>query len=102
MGGLITASAMVLLYIAFDTRTVRQIIPVDFRLLGASGVLIALLTGAFPLLLGESFLTHQSITVYLPLIGKTHLATALLFDIGVFFTVVGTTMTIITSISEDE
>lgn len=102
VGGLVTASAMVLLYIAFDTRTVRQIIPVDFRLLGASGVLIAVLTGAFPLLLGESFLTHNALTIYLPFLGKTHLATAILFDIGVFCAVVGTTMTIITSISEDE
>ena len=102
IGGLITASAMVLLYIAFDARSVRDIIPVDFRVLGAFGVLIAMLTGAGSFLFDVPFLTQTFSYVELPLLGKTELTTAVIFDLGVYFAVIGTTMTIIMSISEDE
>lgn len=102
IGGLITASAMVLLYIAFDAQSVRDIIPVDFKVLGAFGVLIAMLTGAGSFLFDVPFLTQTFSYVELPLLGKTELATAVLFDLGVYFAVIGTTMTIIMSISEDE
>lgn len=102
VGGLATASGMVLLYLTFDAKTVRQIIPVNFRFVGAIGVLLAVLTGAVPALMGKAFLTHQAAHVTLPVFGETLLATAVLFDIGVFLAVIGTAMTIITSISEDE
>ena len=102
VGGLVTASAIVLLYIAFDAQTVRDILPIDFKLLGAFGIIIAVLTGSASLLYGMPFLTQSMTHLHLPLFGDVELASALLFDIGVYFAVVGTTMTIITSISEDE
>lgn len=102
VGGLVTASGLVLLYLAFDAKTVRQIIPLNFRIVGACGVLVSVLTGAIPALIGDPFLTHEATYATLPVFGETHLATAVLFDIGVFLAVVGTAMTIITSISEDE
>lgn len=102
IGGLVTASALVLLYIAFDAQTVRESLPVDFKLTGAVGVLISVLTAASSLLSDEPFLTQKHGMVHLPLIGETELASALVFDIGVYLAVVGTTMTIIKSISEDE
>lgn len=102
VGGLITASAIVLLFIAFDAPTVREFLPLDFKLLGAFGVLIAVMTGAGSLIFNVPFLTQTSVHAALPIFGKTELATAVLFDLGVYFAVVGTTMTIILSISEDE
>lgn len=102
IGGLITASALVLLYIAFDAQTVRETIPIDFKLLGAFGVLMAILTGSGALLFDAPFLTQNFSRIPLPLFGETELATAVLFDLGVYFAVIGTTMTIIMSISEDE
>jgi monovalent cation:proton antiporter len=102
VGGLVTASAIVLLYIAFDAQTVRDILPIDFKLLGAFGIIIAVLTGSASLLFGMPFLTQSMTHVHLPIFGDVELASALLFDIGVYFAVVGTAMTIITSISEDE
>src|SRR5690606_16645827 len=100
--GLTIATAFVLLYIAYDTQTVRYIIPIDFKILGASGVLIAVLTGSLSLLGGNPILTQTTSDVHLPRVGDLHLATAVLFDIGVFLAVIGTAMTIIKSISEDE
>lgn len=102
IGGLITASALVLLYIAFDLQSVRDILPVDFKKLAAIGVLVAVLTGVGSLVLDVPFLTQVYEYRELPFLGKTPLSSALIFDLGVYMTVVGTTMTIITSISEDD
>jgi len=101
IGGLITSSALVLLYIAFDLQSVRDVIPVDFKQLAAIGVIVAVLTGTASFVFDVPFLTQSFTYVNLPLLGKTELATAVVFDLGVYMAVVGTTMTIITSISED-
>jgi monovalent cation:proton antiporter len=102
IGGLITASAFTLLYLAFDVETVRDIIPLDFKIVGAIGVMLALLTGLASIFFGDNFLFQYYEYVNLPLLGKTGLGTAFVFDLGVYMAVVGTTMTIIRSISEDE
>ncbi len=101
IGGLITASALMLLYIAFDAETIQDIIPVDFKIVGAIGVLMALATGIGSVVANEPFLTQVYGYVDLPLLGKTGVGTAMVFDIGVYLAVIGTTMTIIRSISED-
>jgi len=101
IGGLITASALLLLYIAFNAQTVLEILPMNFRMLGAAGLLLAVLTGAGSFLFDVPFLTQKYSYVNLPLFGERGFATAVLFDLGVYCAVVGTTMTIIQSISED-
>ncbi|GIQ69101.1 Na(+)/H(+) antiporter subunit B [Xylanibacillus composti] len=101
IGGLITASSLVLLYMAFDVQTVRKIVPFDFKRVGAIGVIIALLTGTSALLFGAPFLFQTFSYVDLPVFGTRELATAVLFDLGVYFAVIGTAITIILSISED-
>ncbi|MCM3634191.1 MULTISPECIES: monovalent cation/H+ antiporter subunit B [Paenibacillus] len=102
IGGLITASALVLLYIAFDLQTVQEVFPVDYKKLAATGVLVSVLTGVGSLVLGVPFLSQTFKYVELPFLGNTELTTAMIFDLGVYMCVVGTTMTIITSISEDD
>ena len=102
VGGLITASAIVLLLIAFDLKTVKTLIPFNFMYVVAVGLMLALLTAAYPMLLEKPFFTHFFDYFYIPLIGKTSLHTAALFDLGVFLVVVGVTMTIIQTIGEDE
>lgn len=101
IGGLITASAIVLLLMAFDVKTVRDNLPVDFKLVGAAGILIMILSGAASMLFGEAFLFQTFTEVDLPVFGPTELATAVLFDVGVYLAVAGTALTIILSISED-
>lgn len=102
IGGLITASAIVLLYIAFDEPSVREIIRLDFKLIGTVGVLLAIGTATASIFFGQPFLTSATVQVTLPVIGEITLGSALLFDIGVYLTVIGTTLTIISSISKDE
>ncbi|RUL46940.1 MULTISPECIES: Na(+)/H(+) antiporter subunit B [Lysinibacillus] len=102
VGGLVTASAIVLLVIAFDIKTVQSIIPINYLSLVAVGLIIAGGTAAFSMFMNEPFFTHYFDYFYLPLIGKTSLHTAALFDLGVYLVVVGVTMTIIQTIGEDE
>lgn len=102
IGGLITASALVLLAVAFGLETMRNIVSIDFRLLIAAGLLIAFLTGLGSLVFDAPFLSHAFGHFTLPVLGEVELATAVLFDLGVYLTVVGVTMTIILSIGGDK
>lgn len=102
VGGLVTAGAIVLLLIAFDIKTVKKILPINYIKVAAFGLLIAVLTGIGSFFFGVPFLSHTHGHVHLPLLGDSHLATAVLFDLGVYFVVVGITMTIILTIGETE
>ncbi|WLR55766.1 Na(+)/H(+) antiporter subunit B [Mesobacillus subterraneus] len=102
IGGLMTSGAIVLLLLAFDIKTVKMILPFDYIKVVAVGLLIAIGTGAGALFFNKPFLTHAYTYAYLPLLGKTSLHTAVLFDTGVFLVVIGVTMTIIQTIGESE
>lgn len=102
IGGLMTSSAIVLLLLAYDLKTVRKALPINFIYVAAAGLLIAILTGVGSFLFQVPFLSHAFEYFQLPILGKTELATAVLFDIGVYLVVVGITMTIIQTIGEKE
>ncbi|HSJ38842.1 MAG TPA: Na(+)/H(+) antiporter subunit B [Planococcus sp. (in: firmicutes)] len=102
IGGLLTASAIVLLMLAFDIETVKKIIPVNYVVMSAIGLLLALATASASILFNVPFFTHAFDYYDLPLFGDTSLHSALLFDVGVYLVVVGVTMTIIQTIGEDE
>ena len=89
IAGLITAVALILLQVAYGQRWVQTRMGVRFPNLAASGVLIATATGLVSLLLGYPFLTSAFGHFNLPLIGEIELASAMLFDLGVYLTVVG-------------
>ncbi|MGO4887269.1 Na(+)/H(+) antiporter subunit B [Anaerobacillus sp. MEB173] len=102
IGGLMTAGAIVLLLLAFDLKTVKKILPFDYKKIIAIGLVFAVGTGAGSFFFGVPFLTQTFDYFNLPLLGKTELATALLFDIGVYLVVIAVTLTIIQTIGEDE
>jgi multicomponent K+:H+ antiporter subunit A len=52
------------------------------------------------LLFGHSFLTSAFDHFHLPLIGEFELATAMLFDLGVYLVVVGATLLILSNIGQ--
>ncbi len=102
IGGLGVASALTLLFLAFDIESVRENMPIDFKVLAAVGVLIAILTGMGGVFFSQPFLSQTFGYFDLPIFGETELATAVLFDLGVAMAVIGTAVTIILSISEDQ
>ncbi|WP_062109445.1 Na(+)/H(+) antiporter subunit B [Bacillus niameyensis] len=102
VGGLLTSGAIVLLLLAFDVKTVKKSLPINYRLMIAVGLLFAIGTAVGSFLFNVPLLTHAFGYFTLPLLGKTSLHTAVLFDIGVYLCVVGATMTIIETIGVSE
>lgn len=102
IGGLMTTSAILLMYLSFDMKTLKKAIPFDFTKLIGVGLLLAALTGVVSMVLGYPFLTHFFDYFQLPVLGEAELTTALPFDFGVYFVVVGAALTIILTIAEDD
>ncbi|WP_404406275.1 Na(+)/H(+) antiporter subunit B [Jeotgalibacillus malaysiensis] len=101
IGGLTLSSAIVLLYVSFDMETVNRGLPVDFKMVAAAGVLLAVFSGMGSLLFGAPFLSQAFAYFDLPLLGETELATVVLFEAGIALGVVGVVMMILVSIGGD-
>ncbi|MFN3580029.1 MAG: monovalent cation/H+ antiporter subunit A [Pseudomonas sp.] len=100
IAGLITAVALILQYMASGEKWTTERWGVNYHYLAASGVIIAGLTGLGSLVLGYPFLTSSFTHVLIPLVGDIELATALLFDLGVYLTVVGATLLILANLGK--
>lgn len=101
VGGLTTSAAILLMYMSYGEKNVERILPINYIYLVPLGLLIATLTGLGALLFNAPFLTHVLYSVYIPFFGFIPIGTALFFDIGVYVTVLGTTMSIILTIADD-
>ena len=99
VAGLVLSVALLLQYIISGTQWVEAHMPLRLRRWIAMGLLTVLATGLASLLWGYPFLTSHTAHWKLPLIGDIHIASAIFFDIGVFFLVVGSTLLILTSIA---
>ncbi|MFP4262887.1 MAG: monovalent cation/H+ antiporter subunit A [Halomonas sp.] len=100
IAGLITAVALTLQYMAGGLVWAQQRMLTAFRPLIGAGVLIAIVTGLGSWLFGFPFLTSAHGHLNLPLIGEFELATAMLFDLGVYATVVGATLLILANLGK--
>jgi multicomponent K+:H+ antiporter subunit A len=98
IAGLVTAVALVIQCMADGIENTRQRIGTGGAALIGAGILIAGLTGAASWLFDAPFLTSAHGYPELPLIGKLPLASAVAFDLGVYLTVVGSTLVILTRI----
>lgn len=97
--GIALAIGFLLQYLGTNVRNVEEqlrILPV--RWIGF-GLLTSAVTGMGSWLFGFPFLTAHARYVEFPLIGKVPLATALLFDLGVFSLVVGATVLMLIAIA---
>lgn len=100
VGGLVTAAAYALMVISYGVKTAQKELkyaPLSFIILGLS---IALLSGIPALFVSETYLTGLWTEMKFPVIGK--LGTPLIFDIGVFFLVIGITTKIIFTLAEED
>jgi len=105
IAGLITAVALILQYISHGVTWAQQRQPFSYHGIAGLGVLTAGLTGLGSWLFGYPFLTSAFDHFHLPFIGEFELATAMLFDLGVYLAVVGATLLILSNIghvSQDE
>ena len=100
IAGLITTAALILQYLASGIAWTREQWAVRYHRLIAWGLTIALLTGLGSWLFGRPFLTSAFGHFELPLVGEFELATAMLFDLGVYLVVVGALMLVLTTLGD--
>lgn len=102
VAGAMTASVLTLLYVVFGREYVRVRLRVDYRAVAAFGLLLALFFALLPVLLGGAVLDSLVFPFSLPLLGNLKVATATGFDVGIYFVVVGSILTILERASRGE
>ncbi|WP_168541339.1 monovalent cation/H+ antiporter subunit A [Acinetobacter sp. A2] len=104
IAGLITAMALIIQYIALGQDQTEQMLKAKsgrlYEIWIGIGLSVAGLTGLAAWFWGRPFLTSAHIYVNPPLIGELHLASAALFDVGVYLTVVGAVMLMISVLGD--
>jgi multicomponent Na+:H+ antiporter subunit B len=118
IAGVLTAVAFVLLYVTYGTwfieeevlgRRVEGVVEhlqhgiVEYyRAMFAVGLLVAAGSGVVAMAFGWPFLTQTFwIFHHVPLFGEFEIASALAFDLGVYFVVVGALLTIVSAVGEE-
>jgi multicomponent K+:H+ antiporter subunit A len=99
IAGLVLSIGLVLLFVAFGRRWAGARVGEDFRGVIGWGLLVAGGTGIGSFFFGAPFLTSTYDYPLAPLVGSVPLASASLFDLGVFMVVVGATMVSLTRIA---
>ncbi|MDZ7597516.1 MAG: monovalent cation/H+ antiporter subunit A [Desulfobacterales bacterium] len=100
VAGLVAAVALVLQYMANGIAWTQKQWRQACHPLIAAGVLMASATGTVSLFLGRPFLTSAFRHVHLPVVGEFELASAMVFDLGVFLTVVGVILLILANLGK--
>ena len=100
IAGLVTSIAFILQYMAHGSTWISERFDVNYRKIIASGIAIAMFTGVGSWFFDKPFLTTWFDYFDIPFIGKTELASAIVFDLGVYLTVVGATLMILASLGD--
>lgn len=104
IAGLITALALIIQYIALGQDQAEQLLKAKsgrlYEIWIGTGLSIAGITAISAWYWGRPFLTSAHIYVSPPILGEMHLASAAAFDVGVYITVVGATMLMISVLGD--
>ena len=95
IAGLITAVALITQYLANGIEWTKTRMSTRLPPIIGIGLLLATLTGVASWLFGYPFLTTTFTHVHWPLVGEFEVASAMMFDLGVFMVVVGVTLVIL-------
>jgi len=110
IGGVLTVAAFSLVYVAYNLDYLeegvldREVDPgtgifehrtvVAYRRLFTVGLAVIIASALVPLAFGEPVLSQTATHVHVPLFGDVELASALVFDVGIYCVVVGGLLTI--------
>jgi len=104
IAGLVTSLALIIQYVAIGQDHAEKMLGAKsgrlYEIWIGIGLTIAGLTGIAAWFWSRPFLTSAHIHVHPPLLGDMHLASAALFDVGVYVTVVGATMLMISVLGD--
>jgi multicomponent Na+:H+ antiporter subunit A len=101
IGGLVAASAFVMVYLARGAVALRRTVRLAPSTLIGVGLALAVLVGLAPLVVGDQFLETSLTPITLPVIGDTKLASSVLFDVGVYLMVVGVVLLVISELGAE-
>lgn len=100
IGALVISIALIFHMIAFGVTKTQQKYRLDTMRMTALGLMLVLLGGVGPLLLGDGFFHAMWSDIKIPVVGT--LSSVLVFDIGVYIGVVGAILKISFTITEEE
>jgi multicomponent Na+:H+ antiporter subunit B len=100
VGGLVAATAFALVLLTEGLDVARRLLRWDPRAFVATGLLVALLSGLPPLLVGRPFLTGVWLKRPLPVLGQ--IGSPVVFDLGVYLVVLGIVLAILFALAEEE
>ncbi len=100
VGGLVAGAAIALRYVAGGIDEVRETLPVRPWTLLGTGLVIATSTLLLPLVFGRQLMEHAKFDLPLGPLGEAHVNTALFFDTGVAFVVVGMVLLLLVAFGE--
>ncbi|WP_135851735.1 MnhB domain-containing protein [Halorussus salinus] len=118
IGGVLTVTAFALIYIIYGLdyleeellhqnretiiESLQHGIVENYQIAFGVGLAVAAVSGLVPLLFGGNFLLQDHwYTPALPVYGELHVASALAFDLGVYFVVVGSLLTILAVVGSE-
>ena len=100
VGGLVAAAAYALYLIANGIQSAKKLLRVEPVYLIAFGLLLAITSAFISVFTGAEFMTALWTKNDFPVLGKV--GTPLLFDLGVYFLVLGIVLKIIFSLAEED
>jgi multicomponent K+:H+ antiporter subunit A len=98
IAGLVTGTAMLLQNVAHGSAWAAARLPWNYTRVIAAGLLVATATGLASWVFGAPFLTSTFGYVTWPVVGRFELASAMIFDLGIYLAVVGVVMVIISQL----
>ena len=101
VGGLAASAAISLRYVTGGVDAVRRSFRLEPWTILGTGLAISVGTAIFPMLLGEDVLEHGVLKLHPPLLGEVKVTSALAFDVGVYFVVIGLVLMIFEAFGDD-
>lgn len=102
IAGLVAAGAIALYLFAFTSEEAKDLIRFSPHDIFGLGLLLALVAGMMGLVAGYPFLTALWWMPEVPFFGEIKLSTPLIFDVGVYLTVIGSVLAIVLALAEAE
>lgn len=100
-GGLMAGAALIVRYLAGGRYELGETIPLHAGYLLGVGLSIATGAAVIPILFGGEALQTAVFDLVLPVWGEVHIATALLFDLGVYVLVIGLVLDVLRSLGAE-
>lgn len=102
IGGVMFAAVIALTYVVFGLKQMKTVFDPHWEKWFAFGLLLATITAFVPMICGHNFFRSAVHFVNIPLIGEIELVSAGLFDLGVYFVVIGALLSIFKNVGDDE